>query len=55
MFKRANDVDAREQLRITREQVQVLQNCLTDKSEENDRVQVKVDLLRKSLCQVKIL
>ncbi len=52
MFKKTIDVDIREQLRICREQVQVLQKCLADKCEENDRTQVKVDLLRKSLSQV---
>ena len=53
MFK-SKDNELREQLKVARQQVEVLQKCLADKCDENDRIQMKVDILRRSLSQVKL-
>ena len=56
MFKSLKpENDIREQLNISRQQVQVLQKCLADKCDENERIQTKVEILRKSLSQVDYL
>jgi hypothetical protein len=54
MFKglKTSDSEIREQLKIARQQVEVLQKCLTDKCDENERIQTKVEILMKSLSQV---
>ena len=53
MFKSLKpEGDCREQLKIARQQIQVLQKCLADKCDESERIQTKVEILRKSLSQV---
>jgi hypothetical protein len=54
MFKslKSSDGELREQLKIARQQVDVLQKCLADKCDENERMQTKVEILRKSLSEV---